>query len=973
MSLFKLFARRAVAARVRPSARLRCETLEAREVPAVDLLNIANSDFPTNKPLFVPITVHTTDGDVTYTVSSSNSSVTAAVVNPGRVLKLTVSGTNADSTPFTGVIVIQLFEDTAPLATANIIKLANEGYYNGKLFHRVVNDFVIQGGSPNGDGQGGSSSVTDAPDEFNAQVTFASRGIVAMANAGDDNNNAQFFITDPFTLSNGTEVDAPLDRRSEFLNFNHTIVGIMTSGFDLYQTIMNVPKVAGSDGSISKPTNNVTITKAEVLTTTNDGVIRISAASGFLGSSNITVTAQQGSDTQDKTFSVTSVADTVNDRPFLGSLTNLTTTSAVAKTFTLPFTELDAGDTATFTAGRVVSTANGPVFTTLDPTQGTISVTQDGQVTITPAAGFTGTIDYVVGVRDQQDRIGSSLGLNDARNFDTEKLKLTVTSTAANTAPTISDIANQTKVTGTGAVGPVSFTIGDTETTAASLTVTVTSSNTTLLPNASVVLGGSGTSRTLTATPASGQTGVTTVTVIVTDAGGLTATDTFTLTVTSANGNTAPTISDIGNQSGIAGVFGPISFNVNDTQTPVGSLTVTATSSNTTLLPNASIVFGGSGAGRTLTATTASGQTGTTTVTVTVTDGDGATAVDTFTLTATAAPTVTLAASKTTSSTGRPVLFTATVTNGSGASVQFREGSTIFDTVKVVEGKAYLSKAFTDGASHTVIARVVPATGSGTVDSTGVTITNTTSAAPILITAEGSAFGTPNTVTIKNADGSTRHTLHPYGSFSGVVRVKVADVTGDGQLDVVAVPGFGGGPHIVVYDGNTGAMVYQNMIYGTSFRGGLSLDVGDARGLGYAQILVGAGLTGGPRVTLLDASKDSVLLNYFAYSDTNRGGVSVALSDIRGGNVPHIVTGAGQGLGPNINIYNPLTATSFQIPKEYGTFVAGSKTDTVGVRIGVGPLIESSRRDILVGDLDTKDLTLLSESFNPLDQGIFVG
>ena len=53
-----------------------------------------------------------------------------------------------------------------------------------------------------------------------------------MANAGDDNNNAQFFITDPFIVSNGSEVPAPLDRRSQFLNFNHTIVGILTSGFD---------------------------------------------------------------------------------------------------------------------------------------------------------------------------------------------------------------------------------------------------------------------------------------------------------------------------------------------------------------------------------------------------------------------------------------------------------------------------------------------------------------------------------------------------------------------------------------------------------------------------------------------------------------------------------------------------------------------------------------------------------------------
>src|SRR5947207_1058992 len=152
-----------------------------------------------------------------------------------RSRPITVSGTDSNNVVFTGVLTLRLFESEAPLATSNIITLVKSGYYDGKDFHRIVNDFVIQGGSPNGDGQGGSSIVSDVRDEFNAQFTFASRGIMAMANAGDDNNNAQFFITDPFIVSNGSEVPAPLDRRSQFLNFNHTIVGILTSGFDIYQ------------------------------------------------------------------------------------------------------------------------------------------------------------------------------------------------------------------------------------------------------------------------------------------------------------------------------------------------------------------------------------------------------------------------------------------------------------------------------------------------------------------------------------------------------------------------------------------------------------------------------------------------------------------------------------------------------------------------------------------------------------------
>ena len=61
---------------------------------------------------------------------------------------------------FTGVLTLRLFESEAPLATSNIITLVKSGYYDGKDFHRIVNDFVIQGGSPNGDGQGGSNLVS---------------------------------------------------------------------------------------------------------------------------------------------------------------------------------------------------------------------------------------------------------------------------------------------------------------------------------------------------------------------------------------------------------------------------------------------------------------------------------------------------------------------------------------------------------------------------------------------------------------------------------------------------------------------------------------------------------------------------------------------------------------------------------------------------------------------------------------------
>jgi len=90
--------------------------------------------------------------------------------------------------------------------------------------------------------------------------------------------------------------------------------------------------------------------------------------------------------------------------------------------------------------------------------------------------------------------------------------------------------------------GALAFTVGDAETAAASITVSGSSSNTTLVPNANIVFGGSGANRTVTVTPASGQTGTATITVTVTDGGGLNASDTFTLTVNAGGGNTVPVV-----------------------------------------------------------------------------------------------------------------------------------------------------------------------------------------------------------------------------------------------------------------------------------------------------------------------------------------------------------------------------------------------------------------------------------------------
>src|SRR6516162_5023486 len=118
-------------------ARLRLVPLEGREVPTVVLNPITDSEIFSDRPLFVPVTPsNTPDGPVTVTAQSGNPNLTVQTVTSGRSVRFDVTGTDNTGTPFSGSITIRLFESEAPLATGNIITLAQQHYYDGKLFHR---------------------------------------------------------------------------------------------------------------------------------------------------------------------------------------------------------------------------------------------------------------------------------------------------------------------------------------------------------------------------------------------------------------------------------------------------------------------------------------------------------------------------------------------------------------------------------------------------------------------------------------------------------------------------------------------------------------------------------------------------------------------------------------------------------------------------------------------------------------------
>src|SRR3954452_12612745 len=130
--------------------------------------------------------------------------------------------TNATLQTNQGTIELQLFDEDAPKTVENFKKLAQDGFYNGVIFHRVIPDFMIQGGDPTGTGSGGPGYQFE--DEFNDHKV--ARGALAMANAGPNTNGSQFFIV---------TADA-----CPWLDGKHTVFGEVTGGMDVVDKISAV-------------------------------------------------------------------------------------------------------------------------------------------------------------------------------------------------------------------------------------------------------------------------------------------------------------------------------------------------------------------------------------------------------------------------------------------------------------------------------------------------------------------------------------------------------------------------------------------------------------------------------------------------------------------------------------------------------------------------------------------------------------
>lgn len=394
------------------------ERLEDRLTPAAPTLSIFNPNIviPGGQTFQVPITAHDADGDtLTYHNPISSSPQVSAEYDTlnTRFLVLNVTFKDANGQTMTGDLVFKLFEQTgeAPVAVGRIVQLAQMGFYNGVTFHRVIQDFMAQGGDPTGTG-GGGSMLPDFADEFSQDLRFNGFGQLAMANSGPNTNNSQFFITD-VDLSVGSP---DLSKRPPgHLNDHHTIFGQLVEGFSLFASLISTPKFSlppGNPNPPSDPIDNPIINTATVITNSQDQVLRVSVPSSFHGVATVTVEVDDGNGgTATQSFQV-SVA---NEAPTLGTIPTLGTTVNQQLRYMLPRSDREH-DWLIFANGS--PDVPGTVVN-LNPVTGLL--------TVQPPSGFVGTIHLVVGVADSFPRLNP---------FDVETLTINVT---ANQAPTITD------------------------------------------------------------------------------------------------------------------------------------------------------------------------------------------------------------------------------------------------------------------------------------------------------------------------------------------------------------------------------------------------------------------------------------------------------------------------------------------------------------------------------------------------------
>jgi hypothetical protein len=415
-----------------------------------------------------------------------------------------------------------------------------------------------------------------------------------------------------------------------------------------------------------------------------------------------------------------------------------------------------------------------------------------------------------------------------------------------------------------------------------------------------------------------------------------------------------PTISAVSDQTINSGQStAALAFTVSDTETAAGSLVVTATSSNPSLVPNNLITLGGTGANRTVSVASLSGQSGAATITLTVTDANGLTASETFTVTVNPPPNLI----------PEQLIVTGPV-GSNGLRFTPSDGSyTVGETRPLIPGF--------NGEVRSTLGDV---NGDGVLDTVAVT--------------------GPGSDEVRVIDGQTGQVLtsfQAFGGYRGGLFVSVGDLNGDGKADIAVTPdavdAFNGPVPdqlpVRVYSGNgfslmaafdglaslSGASGQNNPLVKLGGRPAIA----DMNGDGTPDLAIGAGNGGGPRITVWDGKgfananggkpTRNPIANLFVFESTQRGGAFIAAGDINGDGKAEIVAGGGPGGGPRVRIVNPavlltlfnLEGVDLDDPVNLSNglvtnnFFAGSDSSRGGVRVAVRDVDRDGRGDVVTG------------------------
>jgi uncharacterized protein YkwD len=214
---------------------------------------------------------------------------------------------------------------------------------------------------------------------------------------------------------------------------------------------------------------------------------------------------------------------------------------------------------------------------------------------------------------------------------------------------------------------------------------------------------------------------------------------------------------------------------------------------------------------------------------------------------------------------------------------------------------------------------------------------------PDLIVAPGAGIS-PLVKIYDGVTGNLIRSFYAYSTgFTGGVNLAVGDVNGDGRPDIVTGADAGGGPHVQVFDGQSLSVIQSFFAYGPTFAGGVRVAVGDVNGDGRADIVTGAGAGGGPHVKVFSGANGGLMQSFYAFAPTFAGGVFVAAGDLNGDGKADLVVGAGFSGGPHVRAFDGTTNA------ELASFYASTPTFTGGIRVRTMDVDGDGRAEILTG------------------------